>query len=292
MIKSMTGYGRAALSLGGREIAVEIRSVNNRYLDLNVKLPRAYAFAEEAVRKRAKATIARGKVDIYFTISASTEGEAEIALDRPLLESYLKALRTIAADYGVQDDVTVSVLARYQDLFLVQRSEVDEARLTEDLLQALDAALTAYDAMRQVEGAAMERDIRSRAKTVEALVGAIEARAPETLAEYRARLTAKLQEVLDKQGIDEGRILTEAALYADRIAVDEETVRLRSHLAQLSDMLSKGGPAGRKLDFLLQELNRETNTIGSKSNDLIQTRTVVEIKAELEKIREQIQNIE
>jgi len=288
----MTGYGRAVETAGGREITAEIRSVNNRYLDCTVKLPRAYAFVEDAVRKRVKATVARGKVDVYFSVAAAGAEPVSVTLNRPLLEGYLAALRTIAADYGLEDDVRVSTFARYGDIFAVERAGEDETLVTEIFLGVLDKALAAYDAMRLAEGQAMQRDIRSRAAAVLSLVERIEARAPVTLAEYRARLTAKMQEVLDRQGIDESRILTEAALFADRIAVDEETVRLRSHLAQLDAILDAGEPVGRKLDFLLQELNRETNTIGSKSSDLEQTKTVVEIKAELEKIREQIQNIE
>lgn len=291
-MKSMTGYGRAVETAGGREITAEIRSVNNRYLDCTVKLPRAYAFAEDAVRRRVKATVARGKVDVYFSVAAAGAEPVDVTLNRPLLEGYLAALRTIAADYGLADDVRVSTLMRCGDIFVVERAGEDETLVTEALLSVLDKALAAYDAMRLAEGQALQRDIRGRAAAVLSLVERIEARAPVTLAEYRARLTAKMQEVLDRQGIDESRILTEAALFADRIAVDEETVRLRSHLSQLDAMLSAGEPVGRKLDFLLQELNRETNTIGSKSSDLEQTKTVVEMKAELEKIREQIQNIE
>lgn len=292
MIKSMTGYGRAALTAGGREITAEVRSVNNRYLDCGVRLPRIYAFAEEAVRKRVKENIARGKVDVYFTVAASGDDTVDISLNRPVLESYLAALRSIADDFGVTNDITVSSVARNQDVFIIKKTEQDEAQITADLLGALDQALTAYDAMRTAEGQALERDIRSRAGTIRKLLEKIEARAPQTVAEYRAKLTAKMEEVLSKQGIDENRIITEAAIFADRVAVDEETVRLRSHLSQLDDMLKTGSPIGRKLDFLLQELNRETNTIGSKSSDLELTQTVVEIKAELEKIREQIQNIE
>lgn len=292
MIKSMTGYGRSVQSAGGREITAEVRSVNNRYLDCGVKLPRLYAFAEDAVRKRVKETIGRGKVDVYFTVTASGMDTVDIALNRPVLESYLKALRDIASGYGVSDDITVSALARNQDIFVVKKTEEDEAQVTAELLEALEGALAACDAMRAAEGQAMERDVRGRAGTILGLVEKIEARAPQTAAEYRERLTAKLEEVLEKQGIDENRIITEAAIFSDRIAVDEETVRLRSHLSQLDAMLQSDGPIGRKLDFLLQEMNREANTIGSKSSDLELTQTVVEIKAELEKIREQIQNIE
>ena len=209
-----------------------------------------------------------------------------------MLEGYLTAMKTIAADYEVKDDISVSSLTRFSDIFVVEKQEEDEQQATQEILTVVSQALEKYAAMRTAEGVALEADLRSRAKTVLSLVEKVEARSPVTLAEYRARLTQKMQEVLQNTNIDEGRILQEAAIYADKIAVDEETVRLRSHLAQLDAMLTAGGAIGRKLDFLLQEFNREANTIGSKGNDLEQARTVVEIKAELEKIREQTQNIE
>lgn len=292
MIKSMTGYGRAVETRNGREISVEIRSVNNRYLDCNIKLPRLYSFAEEAVKQAVKSSISRGKVDVFFSIANCGTSAVEISLNRPVLEGYLAAMRTIVTDYGVTDDISVSSLARLPDLFLVEKADTDEEQVIEDLTAVVQEALEAFDAMRTREGAALEADLRSRAGTILSLTEQVEARSPVTLAEYRARLTAKMQEVLANQNIDESRILAEAALYADKIAVDEETVRLRSHLSQLENMLTGGGAIGRKLDFLLQEMNREANTIGSKGNDLEQARTVVEIKAELEKIREQTQNIE
>ncbi len=292
MIKSMTGYGRAVETRNGREISVEIRSVNNRYLDCNIKLPRLYSFAEEAVKQAVKSSISRGKVDVFLSIANCGTSAVEISLNRPVLEGYLAAMRTIVTDYGVTDDISVSSLARLPDLFLVEKADTDEEQVTEDLIAVVQQALSAFDAMRTREGAALEADLRSRAGTILSLTEQVEARSPVTLAEYRARLTAKMQEVLENQNIDESRILAEAALYADKIAVDEETVRLRSHLSQLESMLTGGGAIGRKLDFLLQEMNREANTIGSKGNDLEQARTVVEIKAELEKIREQTQNIE
>ena len=292
MIKSMTGYGRAVETRNGREISVEIRSVNNRYLDCNIKLPRLYSFAEEAVKQAVKSSISRGKVDVFLSIANCGTSAVEISLNRPVLEGYLAAMRTIVTDYGVTDDISISSLARLPDLFLVEKADTDEEQVTEDLIAVVQQALSAFDAMRTREGAALEADLRSRAGTILSLTEQVEARSPVTLAEYRARLTAKMQEVLENQNIDESRILAEAALYADKIAVDEETVRLRSHLSQLESMLTGGGAIGRKLDFLLQEMNREANTIGSKGNDLEQARTVVEIKAELEKIREQTQNIE
>ena len=292
MIKSMTGYGRAAVTAGGREITVELRSVNNRYLDCTVKLPRMFSFAEDAVKRRVKEAISRGKVDVYITVTQTESTDVKVQLNRPVLEGYLSAMRTIAAEYGVQDDISVTALARLQDIFLVDRQEEDEEAAQKDILAAVEAALRKHTEMRCREGEAMEADLRSRAATILGLVADVEARSPETVREYRERLAAKMQEVLENTNIDESRILTEAAVFADKIAVDEETVRLRSHFDQFDAMLTGGGAIGRKLDFLLQEMNRETNTIGSKGSDLAQARTVVAIKAELEKIREQVQNIE
>ena len=292
MIRSMTGYGRAEKTIDGREITVELRAVNNRYLDLNVKLPRVYGFAEDAVKSIVKANVNRGKLDMFITVNVTEDQSVKIALNKPVLEGYLAALRTIASEYDVRDDISVMALSRLPDVFTVEKQEADEQKLTADLLSVVNEAVAKFNTMREKEGQAMEADLRSRAKTVLALVEKVEARSPVTLAEYRARLTEKMQEVLGTTNIDEGRILQEAAVYADKIAVDEETVRLRSHLSQLDQMLTAGGAIGRKLDFLLQEFNREANTIGSKGNDLEQARTVVELKAELEKIREQTQNIE
>ncbi len=288
----MTGYGRAVQTHSGREFTVEIRSVNNRYLDCSVRLPRLYTYAEDALKQRVKSHISRGKVDVFVTVAAAEAEPMEISVNRPVLEGYLAAMRTIASDYGVQDDISVTALSRLPEVFLVKKQEEDEEQLLQDLLQVADEALANYDAMRETEGRALEADLRERAGTILALTEKVEQRSPVTLAEYRARLENKMREVLENTSIDESRILTEAAIYADKIAVDEETVRLRSHLAQLQSMLDGGGAIGRKLDFLLQELNREANTIGSKGNDIEQARTVVEIKSELEKIREQTQNIE
>lgn len=292
MIKSMTGYGRAVNTCNGREITVEIRSVNNRYLDCGIKIPRIYTFVEDAIKQKVKESISRGKVDVFVTIAATGSNAMEITLNRPVVEGYLKALRTIAEDYGVRDDISVSSLSRFQDVFIVEKAENDEEQIKIDIITAVEQALCAYNLMRETEGRALETDIRCRAASILELTKQVELRSPITLAEYRARLTAKMKDVLENHSIDEGRILTEVAIYADKIAVDEETVRLRSHLKQLDALLTKGGAIGRKLDFLLQELNREANTIGSKGNDIEQARTVVDIKAELEKIREQAQNIE
>ena len=292
MIRSMTGYGRAVETIDGREITAELRSVNNRYLDCTVKMPRIYAFAEDSVKTHVKSAISRGKVDVFIAVNVMEDMQMRISINHPVLEGYLSAMRSIASDYGVRDDISVTALSRLPDVFVVEKAEEDEEKLTQDILSVVDKALEKFTAMRTTEGAALEADLRGRAATILTLVEKVEQRSPVTLAEYRARLTEKMQEVLQSTTIDEGRILQEAAIYADKIAVDEETVRLRSHLNQLETMLTNGGAIGRKLDFLLQELNREANTIGSKGNDLEQARTVVEIKAELEKIREQTQNIE
>ena len=288
----MTGYGRAVETIDGREITAELRSVNNRYLDCTVKMPRLYAFAEDSVKTQVKSAISRGKVDVFIAVNVMEDMQMRISVNHPVLEGYLSAMRSIASDYGVRDDISVTALSRLPDVFVVEKAEEDEEKLTQDILSVVDKALEKFTAMRTTEGAALEADLRGRAATILTLVEKVEQRSPVTLAEYRARLTEKMQEVLQSTTIDEGRILQEAAIYADKIAVDEETVRLRSHLNQLETMLTNGGAIGRKLDFLLQELNREANTIGSKGNDLEQAGPVVEIKAELEKIREQTQNIE
>ena len=292
MIRSMTGYGRAVMTLNGREITVELRSVNNRFLDCNVKLPRAFSYAEDAVKQKIKEQVSRGKVDVFISVNTTAGENVKISLNRPVLEGYLEALRTIVADYGVREDISATSLARFPEVFLLEKPEEDEAQNTADIVAVAQQAVSTYNAMRETEGAALAADLRSHAAVILSYVEKVEARSPVTVAEYRARLESRLREVLESTTIDEGRILTEAAIFADKVAVDEETVRLRSHLNQLESLLQSGGAIGRKLDFLLQEMNREANTIGSKGNDLEQTRNVVEIKAELEKIREQIQNIE
>ncbi len=288
----MTGYGRSVQTIGGKEITVELRSVNNRFLDCSVKLPRAFSYAEDAVKQAVRQSVARGKVDVFVGIQVTQDENVRISLNRPVLEGYLEALHTIARDYSVRDDISATAMARFPEVFVVERAEEDEKRNVADILCVVEAALEAYNTMRQTEGAAMVADLRSRAAAIEADVTKIESRSPQTVKEYHDRLLAKLREVLDNANIDESRIVTEAAIFADKVCVDEETVRLRSHLNQLEALLRGGGAIGRKLDFLLQEMNRETNTIGSKCNDLELTRYVVEIKSELEKIREQIQNIE
>ena len=292
MVKSMTGYGRAVETVNGREFTVELRSVNNRYLDCNVKLPRSLTFAEEAVKQAVKATISRGKVDVFITVRSESASDVKITLNAAMVEGYLNAMKQMVTDYGVQDDISVSVISRMPEVFSVEKPEVDEKQLLADLMGVVKQALANYDAMRAAEGKALEADLRSRGNTILELVSKVEAGNGQTVVDYRTRLYNKLQEVLANTNIEESRILTEAAIFADKVAVDEETVRLRSHLEQMNNMLTTGGAIGRKLDFLLQEMNRESNTIGSKCSDVQLARIVVDIKAELEKIREQTQNIE
>ena len=288
----MTGYGRAVETVNGREFTVELRSVNNRYLDCSVKLPRSLSFAEEAVKQAVKATISRGKVDVFISVRSEGGEEVKVSLNSAVLEGYLAAMRQMVTEFGVADDISVSAVSRLPEVFTVERPEVDEDQLKADLMAVVAKAIEGYDAMRRTEGVALENDLRSRGQTILTLVAQVEQGNAQTVVDYRTRLENKLQEVLANTSIDESRILTEAAIFADKVAVDEETVRLRSHLEQMNTMLSAGGAVGRKLDFLLQEMNRETNTIGSKCSDVRLARIVVDMKAELEKIREQTQNIE
>ena len=292
LIKSMTGYGRAVATVNGREFTVELRSVNNRYLDCSVKLPRMLSFAEDAVKQAVKASVSRGKVDVYISVKSENADDTTITLNTAILEGYLTAMRQMVTEFGVQDDISVSAVSRLPEVFSVDKPQVDEEQLQKDLMEVVAQALAGYDAMRCTEGQALDADLRSRGNTILELVSQVEQGNAQTVIDYRARLEAKLREVLAATNIDESRILTEAAIFADKVAVDEETVRLRSHLAQMNEMLTSGGAVGRKLDFLLQEMNREANTIGSKCTDVKLARIVVDIKAELEKIREQTQNIE
>ena len=292
MIKSMTGYGRAVETVNGREFTVELRSVNNRYLDCTVKMPRSVSVAEEAVKQAVKQSVSRGKVDVFITIKSENSDDTKITLNASVLEGYLTAMRQMVSDFGVRDDISVSTVSRLPEVFSVEKPEVDEDQLKADLMSVVDKALAGYDAMRCTEGKALDADLRSRGNTILELVSQVEAGNAQTVIDYRARLENKLREVLANTSIEESRILTEAAIFADKVCVDEETVRLRSHLQQMNTMLTGGGAVGRKLDFLLQEMNREANTIGSKCTDVRLARIVVDIKAELEKIREQTQNIE
>ena len=256
LIKSMTGYGRSVETRNGREFTVEVRSVNNRYLDCAVRLPRLVAFGEDAVKQAVKNTISRGKVDVFVSVRSEGGEQGTVTLNTALAEGYLAAMRQMAETFGLENDVKVSDLSRLPEVFTVDKPEVDEEALLADLMDVANAALAGYDAMRTTEGAALDHDLRSRGARILELVGQVEKQSPKTVSDYRARLEAKLREVLANTAIDESRILTEAAIFADKVAVDEETVRLRSHLNQMNTMLDAGGAVGRKLDFLLQEHHR------------------------------------
>ena len=256
LIKSMTGYGRAVETVNGREFTVELRSVNNRYLDCSVRLPRLLSFGEDSVKQAVKRSISRGKVDVFISVRSEGGEETKVTLNSAVLEGYLAAMRQMVSDFGVQDDISASAVSRLPDVFLVEKPEVDEEQLLCDLMSVVEKALQGYDAMRRAEGEALDRDLRSRGQTILDLVAQVEAGNAQTVIDYRTRLENKLREVLENTAIDESRILTEAAIFADKVAVDEETVRLRSHLEQMNTMLTTGGAVGRKLDFLLQEMNR------------------------------------
>ena len=291
----MTGYGRAEKTISGRTITAEVRSVNNRYLDCNIRMPRLYLFAEEGMKSLVQGTISRGKVDVFLTV-VNNEGEAlSVKVNEALAKSYLAALRRLRElDGGGQVEwiVPVTQLARSQDVLTVEKQEEDTERAAQEISAVLAEALADFDQMRAREGEKLKEDILSRAAVIEEKVALVEERSPQTVSEYRAKLEARMNEVLSNTQLDPARILTEAAIFADKVAVDEETVRLRSHIGQLREMLDKGGAIGRKLDFLIQEFNREANTIGSKCGDIDIARQVLDIKAEIEKIREQVQNIE
>ncbi len=291
-MKSMTGYGRARKSIDGKEISVEVRSVNHRYLDVNIKCPRAYSFIEEALKKAAGTRIARGKVDIFVQILGTAADDVKVSVNTALAQHYLDALRKLSEVTGLSNDISLLSLARMPEVLVEEQAEPDAEKLTAGVLEIFHAAVDEFEAMRTVEGEKMAADVRMRGQTIVSLLEQVEARAPERTAEYREKLEKRMQELLADTTIDPQRILTEVAVFADRTAIDEETVRLRSHLSQLDEMLKDEKPIGRKLDFLVQEVNRESNTIGSKANDMTLSKIVVELKSEIEKIREQIQNIE
>ena len=293
MIKSMTGYGRARQILHKRDITVEVRSVNNRYLDCAVKMPRMYAFAEDAVKQTVQKYVSRGKVDVFVTVDASAADVAKVTVNRELAAQYAAALTELGSVCGsTAFKVTPEQLSRFPDVLTVTKADEDLETVSSDLCAVLEEALGAYNAMRTVEGGKLAEDIGSRLDTILTYTAQVEERSPQTVAEYRAKLTARMQEVLQSATVDPQRILTEAAIYADKVAVDEETVRLRSHVAQLRTMLQSDEPMGRKMDFLIQEVNRESNTIGSKCSDVAIAQVVVGLKAEVEKMREQVQNVE
>ncbi len=290
-MKSMTGYGRATKIFDDLELTVELKSVNNRYLDLSVRLPRSYSVLEDRVRKTVSAAVSRGKVDVYCSAQSLSTSNAEITLDEPLTRQYLEALCQLRDTFGLRDDVTVSTVARNSELFLRRIPEEDTERIWAALSEVLQEALDRYNAMRTTEGETLKADFREKLSEIRSHVSQIEEKAPETVTLYRERLEAKLNELVG--GIaDPSRILTEVAILSDKVAIDEELTRLKSHIAQFDSILDEAIPIGRKLDFLTQELNREVNTIGSKCSRLEITKTVLELKNCLEKVREQIQNVE
>ena len=292
MIRSMTGYGRDQQLLHGRSITVEIRSVNHRYFEFSSRAPRGCAFLEDRLKRALQSAISRGKAEVTLTLQTVESRNTSVAVDHALAGQYITALRARGEEYALPDDLTLSTICRLPDIFTLCRGEEDEEELAADVLSVLQKALEQFVAMRETEGERLKADVLSRLLTMEEHLSFVEERSPQTVAEYRARLTAKLTELLNGAVPDENRILTEVGIIADRLAVDEETVRLRSHFAQLRKILESTEPVGRKLDFLVQEMNRETNTIGSKCSDTAIAGHVVEMKSELEKIREQIQNIE
>ena len=292
MVKSMTGYGSAKGQAEGLEISVELKSVNNRFLDTAVRLPRSFLFAEDAVKSAVQSHISRGKVDVFVTVDSASAGNMTVKVNEPLLRGYIDALRHISEEYSLENDLTALSVSRFPDVISVEKSDMDAEAIAAAIVSVTEQALCDFDAMRLREGEKLRDDVLNRLDTVDTLVSAVEREAPNTVAKYRSRLEQKMTEVLGTAGIDESRILAEAAIFADHIAVDEETVRLRSHMSQLRTMINGSAPTGKRIDFLMQEFNREANTIGSKCQNSDIAHIVVDLKSEIEKIREQIQNIE
>ena len=292
MIKSMTGFGRGHKVLNGRDITVEIRSVNHRYYEFSSRLPRSLNYVEERLKSLLQGRISRGKVEVSVLLNNVEAADEKITINRDVVREYIEALRSVKGEFGLTDDLALSNVLRIPDAFTVVKTETDEEQLWEDIKSTAEEALEHFISMRENEGARMKQDVLSRLAKIEEWVGVVETRSPQVVEDYRKRLYDKMCEVLSSSNIDENRILLEAGIFSEKTAVDEETVRLRSHIAQFRSMLESGEPVGRKLYFLVQEMNRETNTIGSKVQDIEVTRKVVDQKSEIEKIREQIQNIE
>ena len=292
MLKSMTGYGRRETVIGGKKILVEIKSVNHRFADYNIKVPRHLGFLEDKVKKYAAQSITRGKVDIFVSVESSEEADKYIKLNKELAKNYIDVLCELRDSFGLKDDITVSNVARFSDIFQSEKREEDEEEIWELVKAVMAEAMEEFITMRSNEGERIQKDLLQRVNYMQTLSDKIDARSPQTVREYSDRLYAKIKDILDDRSIDETRIITEVAIYADKVAVNEETVRLGSHFSEFKNIMNSGEPAGRKLDFLIQEINRETNTIGSKAQDIEIAKIVVELKGEIEKLREQIQNIE
>ena len=289
---SMTGYGSAKGSVEGQEITVELKSVNNRYLDCSVRLPRNFLFAEDTVKQAVPAGVSRGKVDVFVSAQTSQDSGTVVSVNEELARGYRDAVARIAETLGLESGLNAFSLARFPDVLTVERRELDKDKAAAALSEITAKAVEEFNAMREREGERLRRDMLGKLETIEGLVSVVEERSPQTVKEYRERLEARLRDILADRSLDEQRVITEAAIFADRTAVDEETVRLRSHIAQFRTMLEEGSPIGRKMDFLVQEFNRESNTIGSKCSDASLAKVVVDLKSEIEKIREQLQNVE
>ncbi len=292
MVCSMTGFGRAQGSLNNINITVELKSVNSRYFEFNCRLPRGYLFLEDKLKSYLQSRVSRGKIEMYVSIENVGGADITVSLNKNYLDSYISALTELSKTYGIKNKVTAADFIGNSDAFIIGRSEIDEEAVTESVLQVTRDAVDNFIAMRRTEGKKLSDDVLSRVEFILDRVAFVEEKSPETVAAYREKLEGKIRELLGDAKLDEARIITETAIYADKVAVAEETVRLRSHIEQLKKMLDLDEAVGRKLDFIVQEMNRETNTIGSKSQNLDIAQTVVDIKAEIEKIREQIQNIE
>ena len=292
VIRSMTGYGREQRIIGEREITVEIRSVNHRYFEFSARVPRIYGYIEEKLKAMLKENISRGKVEVNVQLNMLGGKSVNVTVDMDTAYEYIKALREANEELALEDDLTLSRLMKFPDIFTVQKQEDDEEQIWKDISSVVSAALERFVSMRETEGASLKEDILSKLVNIEGYLEKVEAAAPQTAVRYREKLMARLREILEDKNVDEQRVITEAAVFAEKIAIDEETVRLRSHISQFRTLLDSDVPIGRKLDFLVQEVNREINTIGSKAQDVEITKCVVEMKSETEKIREQIQNIE
>ena len=292
MVRSMTGFGRGEVSRDGKEFTVEIKTVNHRYLDIFIKMPRQISFLEDRVRELVSKAISRGKIDVYITYANYGDDSRQVTIDEQLAKAYISALEELRDRFSLADDISVSLLSKCPEVLKVEQVEEDGEQLWEILKTALDDAVASLIRMREIEGEAMKKALLERADAIEVVIGKIEARAPEVPREYKTKLAERISDLLEQQVADESRIAMEVALFADRCSIDEELVRLKSHFGQMRQILDMDQPVGRKLDFLVQEMNREINTIGSKANDLEITRYVVDVKSEIEKIREQVQNIE
>lgn len=294
MIRSMTGFGRCEMEIDSREISVEIRSVNHRYFEFSCRTPRSLSFLDDKLKAYVASRVSRGKIDVFVNVGTNNNVPAEVSVNHQLVSGYFNAMREISDTYGVANDATALSLARFPDVLTVRNGSEDEEKLLADVLSVTEKAVDSFIAMREAEGERLKADVLSRADTILSIVEEIEERSPQTVKEYEQRLLERIRQTLEdfKVEIDEHRVLTEVALFSDKVAVAEETVRLRSHFDQLKKFLEYTGPVGRKIDFIIQEMNREANTIGSKVQDAALAHKVVDIKSEIEKIREQIQNIE